>query len=298
MDDDRAVLIAAAGQPALNKPLVKRWEARLDLDFKSVKGRSYLARNLHVGPLVLQKALYPESEAVCHGIVIHPPGGVAGGDALTVNVNVNKGAHALLTTPGAGKWYKSNGPCATQHLQFDVKDNACLEWFPQENILFDASKVTFTAQVNLAKKARFAAWEILCFGRQAQQEHWSTGEMKQKLHIQREGKLVWNECAAIEPSDIALASIIGMHQCVVSASFVIAAGTVPEPILEACRAVKPKYKLDVNARYGVTALPEIFSARYVGQSTQCAKAYFELLWQCLRPWYASREMQRPRIWNT
>lgn len=298
MDDDRTGSIAAAGEPALNKPLVKRWQARLNLDFKSVKGRSYLARNLHVGPLVLQKTLHPEGDAVCHGIVIHPPGGVAGGDQLTLNAHLSEEAHALLTTPGAGKWYKANGSFAAQQLEFDVDENACLEWLPQENILFDGSKVALSAQVNLAKEARFAAWEILCFGRQAQQERWTSGKMKQKLHIFREKKLIWNECAAIQPSDLALTSVIGTHGRVVSASFVVAAGAVPENVLEACRAVKPMQKLDVNARYGVTALPEIFSARYVGQSTQCAKAYFELLWQCLRPWYANREMLRPRIWNT
>lgn len=298
MDDDRTGLIAAAGEPALNKPLVKRWQARLNLDFKSTKGRSYLARNLHIGPLVLQKTLYPEGDAVCHGIVIHPPGGVAGGDQLTLNAHLDKGAHALLTTPGAGKWYKANGLFASQQLMFDVDESACLEWLPQENILFDGSKVSLSAQVNLAKEARFAAWEILCFGRQAQQECWTSGALKQRLHIVRDGKLLWNESAAIQPSDLALKSIIGTRGRVISASFVVAAGAVPAHVLEACRAVKPKQKLDANARYGVTALPEIFSARYIGQSSQCAKAYFELLWQCLRPWYANRDMLRPRIWNT
>ena len=298
MDDERTRLIAAAGEPALNKPLVKRWEARLNLDFKSLKSRSYLARNLHVGPLVLQKTLHPEGDAVCHGIVIHPPGGVAGGDQLTLETHLDKHSHALLTTPGAGKWYKANGLFATQELQFTIDDDACLEWLPQENILFDASKVAFSAEVNLAKNACFAAWEILCFGRQAQKERWASGEMKQRLHILREGKLIWNECAAIHPSHLALDSIVGTHGRVVSASFVVAAGAVPNDVLEACRAVKTVQKLDENAKYGVTAMPEIFSARYVGQSTQCAKAYFEMLWQCLRPWYANREMLRPRIWNT
>ncbi len=296
--DDGTELIAAAGEPALNKPLVKRWEARLNLDFRSIKGRSYLAKNLHSGPLVLQKTLYPESDAVCHGVVIHPPGGVAGGDELTLNINVNKDAHALLTTPGAGKWYKANGFFAKQRLVFEVDENAYLEWLPQENILFDGSKVSFSGEVNLAKQAKFAAWEVLCFGRQAQQERWEKGEMKQNFRIFREGKLIWNECASIHPSHLALKSIVGTHGRVVTASFVVAAGVVPDEVLDACRAIKPQHELDANARFGVTALPEIFSARYVGQSTQCAKAYFEMLWQCLRPWYANRKMLRPRIWNT
>jgi urease accessory protein len=109
--------IVVAGQPALNHSLIqtpiKRWEARLDLDFSFSKGRSYLAKKCHVGPLVLQKTLHPEGETVCHGVVIHPPGGVAGGDELTLNVRLAANAKALLTTPGAGKMVQSKWAIST-----------------------------------------------------------------------------------------------------------------------------------------------------------------------------------------
>jgi len=297
MDEDR-ITVATAGKPALNLPLVKRWEARLDLDFKQLKSRSYLARNLHHGPLVLQKSLHPEGEGVCHGVIIHPPGGVAGGDALMLNVNVETNAHALLTTPGAGKWYKANGQFASQTLQLELQENACLEWLPQENILFDGSQVKFTGNVNLANNAKYAAWEVLCFGRQAQQEAWKNGALYQQLNIRRDGKLIWNERAALTPSNRCFQSIVGLNALLVSASFVVAAGEVPIAVLEACRAVKPQKALDVHARYGVTALPAVFSARYIGLSSQCAREYFEQIWSILRPWYAGRAVVRPRIWNT
>lgn len=298
MDDNSLFNGATASQPALNPPLVKRWEARLNLDFKISKGRSYLAKNLHFGPLVLQKTLHPEGETVCHGVVIHPPGGVAGGDELMLQVEVNKSAHALLTTPGAGKWYKANGHRAKQNLQFNVHEDAKFEWLPQENILFDGAQVEFSAIANLAANAKYAAWEILCFGRQAQSEQWETGSMLQQLHIRREGKLIWNECAALIPTNRTFKSIVGLHGNVVSASFIVAAGAVPKKVLNACQAIKPKQLLDVDAKYGVTALPEVFAARYVGQSSQCAREYFENIWHLLRPWYAGREAVRPRIWNT
>lgn len=300
--DDEGYVGAVAGQPALNSPLnrsaIKRWEARLDLAFKAAEGRSYLATRLHLGPLVLQKTLHPEGPSVCHGVVIHPPGGVAGGDELTLNVSLDHGAKALLTTPGAGKWYKANGQFAKQHLQFDVKDNACVEWLPQENILFDAAQVKFSSTVNLASKAAYAAWEVICLGRQAQREAWLSGVMQQQVAIRRAGKLIWNERALLKPEQVTFESMVGMKGNAVTGSFVIAAGVVPVEVLDACRAIKPKLALDADAQYGVTALPEIFAARYVGQSSQCAKAYFEALWACLRPWYAGREVVRPRIWNT
>ncbi len=300
MDD--GYIVTATGHPALNnspnQSSVKRWEARLDLGFTKSDGRSYLARRLHNGPLVLQKTLHPEGPAVCHGVVIHPPGGVAGGDELTLNVECDAQANALLTTPGAGKWYKANGLFSKQHLNFDLKEGACLEWLPQENILFDGSQVQFSAEVNLAPKAQYAAWEILCLGRQAQNETWQQGRLQQKVSIKRAGKVIWNERAFLSPSNRALKSLVGLNRHVVSASFVVAAGEVPQDVLDACRAIKPKTTLDEKATYGVTALPEVFAARYVGLSSQCAKAYFEKLWHCLRPWYAGRTVVRPRIWNT
>jgi len=296
MDDSSAAL--KTSQPAQEPVGLKRWQACLTLDFSSKNERTYLAKNLHVGPLVLQKSLYPEGEQVCHGVIIHPPGGVAGGDALALNISLGNNSHALLTTPGAGKWYKANGQQASQHLQFNVHAAACLEWLPQENILFDGAKIKFSAEVNLAEDAKYVGWEILCFGRQAQLECWQTGSLNQGLSIRRNQALIWNERTCLKPYHALIESVVGLHGNAVSASFVIAAGAVPASVLEACRAIQPKLTLDSQAKYGMTALPEIFAARYVGQSAQCARQYFEALWQILRPWYAGREVTRPRIWNT
>ena len=296
MDD--APLLINTSEPAQSHLGLKRWQACLSLEFVKQRERSYLAKNLHVGPLVLQKSLYPEGEAVCHGVVIHPPGGVAGGDALTLKVSVASGARALLTTPGAGKWYKANGQQASQHLQFNLQQAACFEWLPQENILFNGAQVKFSAEVSLAADAQFAGWEITCFGRQAQKELWQTGSLQQKLAIWRDGRLIWNERNALKPEHALMQSIVGLRGNAVSASFVVAAGLVPAELVAACREVQPNLMLDSQAKYAITALPEIFSARYVGQSSQSARHYFEQLWQILRPWYAGRAVTKPRIWNT
>lgn len=278
--------------------LASRWKATLTLEFAKQDGRSYLAKRQHTGPLVIQKTLYPEGEGVCHGVVVHPPGGVAGGDELTLEVRLNQSAHALLTTPGAGKWYKANGQFASQHLKFDMQDGACFEWLPQENILFNGAQVKFNAEVLLDTDANYAGWEILCFGRQAQNELWKTGYLHQSLMIRRLGKLIWNERAYLNPEQKIMQSIVGLSGNAVSANFVIAAGLVPQELLTACREIQARSALDVQAKYAVTALPEVFCARYVGQSAQSARQYFEQLWQILRPWYAGKNALRPRIWNT
>ena len=270
------------------------WQAELKLDFACRRDRTVLVKRVHHGPLVIQKVLYPESDAICHGVIVHPPGGVAGGDQLSLQVSMDEGARVLLTTPGAGKWYKSGGRNACQQLRFSLSADSCLEWLPQENILFDGADVHFAGDVVLEGNAAFAGWEILCFGRQASGERWQQGRLRQRLSIRRDGRLIWQEQANITPESRHMTSIAGLRGQVVSGSFVIAAAGVPREILETCRQVT----MQTEAIYGVTALPEVFSARYLGQSSQEARNYFESLWQVLRPWYGERAAVRPRIWAT
>ena len=275
-----------------------RWKASLRLEFGTQNMRTFLANKQHSGPLVIQKTLHPEGDEVCHGIIIHPPGGVAGGDELTLKVALAKNANVVLTTPGAGKWYKANGKVAKQDLQFDLAQNTCLEWLPQENILFDGAMLSFTANINLAENAKYAAWEILCLGRQAKGERWNTGELCQNLTIKRQGKLIWQEQSRLMANDRFFDSVVGFGGNVISGSFVIAAGSVPATLLAECQQVQLVDQLDIKARFGVTALPEVFSARYIGMSAPAARCYFERLWHILRPWYLSKPAARPRIWNT
>src|SRR3990172_7209250 len=118
---------------------LRSWRAQLALEFERRAARTVLSARRHDGPLVVQKPLYPEGDAVCHTIVVHPPGGMAGGDDIQLKARLDVNAHALLTTAGAGKWYRSVGPWARQSIQFDVSGGACLEWLPQENIIFNGA---------------------------------------------------------------------------------------------------------------------------------------------------------------
>lgn len=283
----------------MTTPALAAWHARLELQFAARQGadgeiRTVLARKHHIGPLVVQKVLYPEAEAVCHGVVVHPPGGVAGGDHLALHATLAVSSHAVLTTPGAGKWYKSGGRPSSQYLQFELAENTCLEWLPQENILFDGTEVAFTGEVHLQDNAVFAGWEIFCLGRQASGEQWQAGRLQQRLSIYRHHRLIWNERASLTPQSRQLQSAAGLRGMRVSGTFVVVAANLPTDILDACRAIS----IDGQALYGVTALPQVFCARYLGQSSQEARRYFEALWHLLRPWYAGRTAVKPRIWAT
>ncbi len=278
---------------AINQ-LMTGWDASLNLIFDSRANKTILARRQHYGPLVIQKVLYPEGNNPAHAVIIHPPGGVAGGDSLQLNVHMQTDASALLTTPGATKWYKSVGRRASQNITMTVDENSQLEWFPQENIVFDGADVALNTHVNLSEMSVFAAWEVVCLGRQASGERWNNGEFRQQLSIQRENKLIWNETTLLKPNSAVLRSIAGLRGHVVFGSLMVAAGNPPADILHACQQIQ----ISSSARVGVSALPEIFTARYIGPCAQEAKLYFEKLWHCLRPWYGNSDPVRPRIWAT
>jgi urease accessory protein len=219
---------------------------------------------------------------------------VAGGDRLKLNVDVGAEAHALLTTPGAGKWYKANGKNAAQHNSFYVQENAVLEWLPQESIVYDAARVTWHTRVDLANTACYTGWEITCLGRKASGEEFREGNLKQSLQIFRANRLIWGEHGNLIGGDKLLTSAAGLRGCSVTATFVIAAGKTDAHVLEKCRSILPVDEGFV----GVSALPEIFVARYLGHSAQAARQYFEEQWKIMRPLCAGVNAQRPRIWNT
>jgi urease accessory protein len=270
------------------------WKAELSLVFRRIGCRSVLAERRHEGPLVVQKPLYPEGPGVCHSILVHAPGGIAGGDALAVSLSLEPGARALITTPAATKWYKSDGRVARQDGRFTVAADAVLEWLPLETIVFNEADAAIESRVSLDEGATFAGWEITCLGRRASGESFGTGALRQSLDIRRCGRLIWNDRIALAGGDRLLTAPAGLggHH-VVGAMAVAGIGPLPSELLDACRTLSP-----ARGEAGITALPEIVSARYLGDSAEHAKNYFESLRQVLRPWYAALQAHRPRIWDS
>ncbi len=275
------------------EPVAASWRAELELGFERTGSRSVLAARRHDGPLVVQKPLYPEGDAVCHAIVVHPPGGIAGGDELALAAGIGRGAHALLTTPGAGKWYRSSGAWAAQRLAFDVAPGACLEWLPQETIVFDGALARLGTEVRLAGDARYIGWEILCLGRTGSGERFERGRVRLRNTISRDGRPSWLEGAALDGGAPWLRSAAVLAGHPVCGTLTAAAPEIGEELLAACRAVAPP-----AGEAAVTRLPGVLLARWLGESSEAAKRYFARLWAVLRPALAGREAVEPRIWST
>jgi urease accessory protein len=291
----RGVDSAPATQPRRPVPspdAVAGWSAKLVLGFERRGERTVLAKRSHVGPLVVQKALHPEGPAVCQTIVVHPPGGVAGGDCLALDVDVAAGAHAQLTTPGAAKWYRTAGAGAEQSFRASVAAGATLEWLPQEAIIFDGAVATLATTIALAGDATFIGWDVICLGRTQSGERFGSGRLHHTLALTRDTNLLWCERTVLDGGSRALQSGAVLDGAPVFGTM-IATGEIGDSTRALCRACGC-----ADGEAAVSRMPQVLVARYRGASAPAARMYFASLWHILRPALADRRAVPPRIWNT
>ncbi len=273
-------------------PFTATWRAQLALEYERRDARTVLATRRHDGPLVVQKSLYPEGDAVCHNIIVHPPAGIVGGDSLEINARVGAQAHALLTTPGAAKWYRSAGAWAQQKNVFVLEKDACLEWLPQETIVFDGALARLHTEVSLDAGARYIGWEVLCLGR-GSGERFERGQCQSSVMVSRGGKPLWMERGGLAAGGLLMHSPAGLNGKTVCGTLTAVAENMDALDLNACRAVTAK-----KGGAAVTLLPGVMVARYLGDSSEAAKQYFVALWQIVRTVVAGRAAIEPRIWRT
>lgn len=266
------------------------WQAELDLALERRGERTVMTLNRHRGPLQVQKALYPEGGETCHISVLHPPGGIAAGDMLEVRTALKPAAHALLTTPGATKWYRSEGYRAVQQLRFSLAAGAYLEWLPRENIFFDGVDAALELDIDLEAGAKYLGWDIYCFGRRGSGETWNRGRLRLHSRI-RARRLLWSETATIGAGGEFAASPMGLAGFSVCGTF-IAAHCAVDSLVQELRAVAAP----AGARVGITMLPDILIARCLGDRSEDVFAWFTALWTLIRPAALGKTAQPPRVW--
>ncbi|MDD3448165.1 MAG: urease accessory protein UreD [Gammaproteobacteria bacterium] len=269
------------------------WLGALDLGFERRGEGSVLAARRHRGPLLVQRTFHPEP-GVCHAYLLHPPGGVVGGDRLRLRVRAAARSGVLLTAPAAGKFYRSAGPTASQSVRLELEAGAALEWLPQENIVYDGARVESVTRVDLAGDARFLGWEITCLGRPAAGEAFTRGRLRQRLELWRGGRPLYLERLDLEAGAPFQSAAWGLRGAPVIGSLV-AAGNVPgldRRVREAAGADGP------GELFSVTQLEAVLVCRYLGGSTARARRCFEAAWRVLRPALLGRPACAPRIWST
>ncbi len=273
------------------------WHAALELGFDVERGATRLGRRAHRGPLVVQRPFFPEGDSVCHVYVLHPPGGLVGGDELDVSLEVDAGAHALVTTPAAAKIYRTTGAIVRQTQRLRVATGGVLEWLPQESIVFDGARATAETRVELAPGARFIGADAVCFGRPAGNAPFAHGYCRQLFELRRDGRPLLIERGRYDAGGLVGSARWGLGGAGVLALFV----TAPAPAADAVEAVRALAAAATAAPggdlCGVTVVGDgehsCLIARYLGHAAERARDFVQTAWRLVRPSLLGRDAVPP-----
>ena len=208
----------------------RRWSARMELDFAVRQGRTTLAKMQFHGPLRVQRPFYPEpapakaagraqASQPCHCCLLHPPGGLVSGDDLSLDVRLGQCAHALLTAPSASKFYAADAHNVAQRQTNDLQvTGGVLEWLPRETIVYDGARAEMRTSVELDAASACIGWEMVCLGRPAAGETFTTGSVRQSLCVSREGVPLLHEVLRLEGGDALQLGACGLGGHAVSAT--------------------------------------------------------------------------------
>jgi urease accessory protein len=270
------------------------WSAELELGFAVVSGRTALVRNRHRGPLAVQRAFYPEPGGLAHVYLLHPPGGVVAGDQLSLRVHVAEGARALVTTPAATKFYRSEGRVAVQKQLLRIGPGASLEWLPQETILFGRAQVRTETRVELEPGATFCGWDMVCLGRPASGDHFAEGRLSQAFEIWQGDRPLWIERSHFDATAPVREARWGLSGRQVFGTFVCS-GVSPEAVAAARAAVDTDESREL---FAVSQMRAAIVCRYLGESAERVRQVFGQAWSAIRPLLLGRAASAPRIWLT
>jgi urease accessory protein len=274
------------------------WHASLQLDYRS-DGAKTVVHDRHIGPLRVLQSLYPEDPRVCHNVLVHPPGGIVGGDTLALDITLAPQSHALVTTPGATRFYRSAGELALQATTARVADGARLEWLPLETICHRDARAENRMRFELAAGAEMIGWDVLALGLPASGEAFDRGSFTQRIELPG----VWLERGVIDGRDTRLLdSPLGWAGQRVMATLWLAGGSAlaaarRDALLDAARECCADHVLRPTA--GATSPhAELVLLRVLAPRVEPAMALLVAVWKRWRALAWGLAPCAPRVWRT
>ncbi len=275
------------------------WHASLQLDYRR-DGERTIAHDRHEGPLRVLRRLYPEGPRICHHVLVHPPGGLVGGDVLQVHATLQAGSHALITTPGATRFYRSAGALAEQRVSARLDDGARLEWLPLETIAHSGCHADSRLRFDLAPGAEMIGWEVLALGLPAADQPFEQGSFVQ--HIEMPG--IWLERGSIDAHDERLLnSPLGWAGRRVLATLWFGSGSTIAParheaLIDVARAAIADDPVLGN-QAGVTLLHQrVIVLRALADRVEPAMQLLGRCWSAWRGLAWGADTAAPRLWRT
>lgn len=270
------------------KPVKQGWEAELYLRFTKKGTKTLLSHRSHRGPLTVQRPFYPEG-GICHVYLLHPPGGIVAGDRLLIDIHATDKTEALITSPAAGKFYRSAGDEANQTVNLQVDEGAALEWVPQETIIYQGARLTSKITIHLKQNARFIGWEILALGRPASNETFNAGEVNLNWQIFHNNQLMYLEKMHIDVK--AFMANWGLNKLSTCATLFAFPAT-------SIQLDKVRKLIGDAPNQGVTLIDELLICRTNNNKTEPVRTFFESVRAEIRADIVQRKTYTPRIWAT
>ena len=264
----------------------KGWQATLDLHFQHRGGKTVLTSARHVGPLTVQRPFYPEDDT-CHLYLLHPPGGIVGGDELTIRAALDSGCHTLITMPGASKFYRSSGAQAHLHQRLTLAERSTLEWLPQDAIFFPGARARLHTAFHLCPSSTLLAWDLLCLGRPVIGESFSHGALSNRLEVWMDDAPLLIE--RLHLADGRLASV-AQYPWVGTLLFYPAS----EALLDGVRE-----RLTTLGNYaGATLTDGLLTVRFLSDDNLLCQRAMRDIWRFMLPHLTGKSPVLPRIWLT
>lgn len=286
-----------------SSPPDSSWDARLSLRLERRGPLTRLTGNQHHGPLYVQKPFYPESGAVPHVYILHPPGGMVSGDRLEIEACAGPGAAALFTTPGAARIYRARP--GSQRNQFarttlHLEDGACIEWLPAETIVFPGAATRIETHVHLASRnCDLIAWDMVSLGLPARGEAFDRGSFCQRLRIDVAGRPCVIDGLVVDARtrDL-LRNPAGLFGQPVLGWCIAGPWSTPRQVDGLAALVDELRSETAGVLAGITVLNEFLLLRLLSDSVMTVRDHLQQAWSRIRPRLLDREAVAPRIWNT
>ena len=285
-----------------------QWLASLALQLSHSRYGTQLTKTKRCGPLTIQKAFYPEGRDCAHLYLLHPPAGIVSGDELRINIDVQQNAHALITTPGANRFYRARtdlsigDPKQTQITKISLGADAKCEHFPLETLVYNQANGVNNVEVRVHDSSVYCGWDITCLGLPSSNEEFTAGRFTQLNTLYCDDILIYHDKVTIEPQRDIQHHAAGLAGNPVFGTFLAYAPISKvsheqrTQLIEQLRAVVEENA--ASSLVSITDIRQLLVMRYLGQQAHQCKSLFIELWKLIRPLYAEKQGVQPRIWFT
>lgn len=248
-------------------------------------GRTVLSGRFHKSPLQMIRPHYADRAlpGVPIAQIASTGGGVVSGDRLRIDVAVDRGAHAIVTTQGATRLLRAEHGWASQCTRIGVGENAVCEWMPDVTIPYAGSRFVGEVDAVVGGGATLVLGEVLTAGRAGRDAPWSAEAFDSRTSISRPGGELLALDRCVFGAGTGPGASVALEGCgAVGSLFVVC----PAPVDDVAEAMRGQAGTEASVRTGVSTLPAGGAwARVLGESPERVASAMRRMWSAAREIY-------------